>query len=142
MKIIIAGSDSIIAEDLRLMMKNAGYTSILQTTTGEETIEKVKEFEPDIVILDIYLTGKIDGKIVAKEIKKISKSTIMFYSTIRDMQTIQEIQSVTAGSVIDSHKLLFGLDDEKQIISNVEKVMMADVLTKEILKEKLNKNEC
>ena len=123
-------------------MKNAGYTSIMQATTSEETIEKVKEFEPDIVILDIYLKGEIDGKLVAKEIKKISEVTIMFYSTSRDLQTIQDIQSVTDGSVINSHKLLFGLDDEKQIISNVEKVMMADVLTKEILKEKLDKNEC
>ncbi len=142
MKILIAGSEPIIAEDLRLMMKNAGYTSIMQATTSEETIEKVKEFEPDIVILDIYLKGEIDGKLVAKEIKKISEVTIMFYSTPRDLQTIQDIQSVTDGSVINSHKLLFGLDDEKQIISNVEKVMMADVLTKEILKEKLDKNEC
>lgn len=121
-KILIAESEQIIAADLQMMLENAGHTVIATALTGEETIEKVKELKPDIIILDIYLDGEIDGKTAAKKIKEFSDSKIMFYSTSKDKQSIKE------KSTIDSSSLLFNLDEEKQIASNVEKIISNEKL--------------
>ncbi|MCK5051211.1 MAG: response regulator [Candidatus Cloacimonetes bacterium] len=112
-KILIAESEQIIADDLQLMLENSGHTIVATVSTREEAIKKVKMLEPDIVIMNIYLSGKIEGKSTAKQIKKFSKTLIMFYSTCKDTQTINDIQALTDTPVINPNKLLFGLDLEK-----------------------------
>ena len=121
-KILIVESEQIIAVDLQLMLENAGHTIVATATTCEEAIEKVKELKPDIVILDIYLDGEINRKTVTKQIKKISKASVMFYSTCKDIQSIKDVKSVTDDSLADSSRILYNVDEEKQIISNVEKI--------------------
>lgn len=121
-RILIAESEQIIAADLQLMLENAGQTIVATTTTGEETIEKVKELEPDILILDIYLNGKIDGKTAAKKIQELGNTSITLYSTRKDILTITD-------------ELIINQNKNKQIISKVKKVKIADVFTKEIIKK-------
>jgi len=125
-KFIIAESEHLIAADLQIILENAGHKVMAIASSGEETIEKVKEFNPDIVILDIYISGGMDGKSTAKKIQEFSKTSIMFYSTCKDVETIKDIQSINNGSEINLNRLLFGMDEENQIISNVEKVISDD----------------
>jgi len=122
-KILIAESQKIIADDLRMTLRKAGYIVVAIVSTGEEAIEKVQEFEPDIVILDIYLDGEIDGKTAAGKIKEFSKTSIMFYSTCNDAETLQEIKVATEKSTIDASGLLFNHDKDEHIVSNVEKII-------------------
>ena len=122
-RIIIAESENIIVTDLQETLKEAGYTVIATAATGEEAIEKVKELKPDIIILDIYLNGEIDGRTAARKIKEFSDTKIMFYSTCKDMQTMDDIHAVIDQPIINPEKVLFGLEVEKNLISNVEKII-------------------
>ena len=126
-RIIIAENEQIITEDLKKTLEGAGYVVIATASTGEEAIEKVKELKPDIVILDIYLTGETDGKATAEQIKEFSDCKIMFYSTCNDIETLRTIKSVSEESEIDQNGLLFSQDDDIQIASNIDKIVSKNI---------------
>ena len=45
---------------LRKVLKSAGYLTVATTTNPEEAVDLYKEFQPDLVILDLHM-GPIDG---------------------------------------------------------------------------------
>ena len=87
-RILIAESQNVVAIDLRATLLKVGYNVVAIATTGEEAIDKVKELKPDIVILDIYLDGEINGKTAAKQIKIFSKASILLFSTYKEMKKL------------------------------------------------------
>ena len=114
-KILIAESEHIIADDLKLMLENSEYTIVATVSTGEEAIKKVKMLEPDIVIMNIYLSGEIEGKAIAKQIKKFSKASIMFYSTYKDMSAL------TDELEIKQERILFNQNKENKLFQMKKK---------------------
>ena len=56
---------------------------VLYLTNGDKIIEKLLQFEPDIVILDVMLNGTLDGFEIAKLIREENNSPILF-TTSRD----------------------------------------------------------
>ena len=65
--VLIADDDPGIIEVTSLILENANYT-VVTASNVEETIEKIEQHCPDIVLLDIWLAGK-NGAIVAKKLK-------------------------------------------------------------------------
>lgn len=78
----------IVEDDVNLGTTLAGALEmhdfkVLYLTNGDQILEKVQHFEPDIVILDIMLNGTLDGFEIAKLIRKENNSPILF-TTSRD----------------------------------------------------------
>jgi len=78
----------IVEDDVNLGTTLAGALEmhdfkVLYLTNGDQILEKVKHFEPDIVILDVMLNGTLDGFEIAKLIRKENNSPILF-TTSRD----------------------------------------------------------
>lgn len=87
-RILIVESQDIVVLDLQATLLNAGYDVVSSAATGDEAIKKVKELNPDIVILNYYLFGRITGIVTAKQIKKFYKAPIMIYSNYKEMTKI------------------------------------------------------
>jgi CheY-like chemotaxis protein len=67
-KILIIDDDYDILEPLSLILKNEGY--IVETITkGQQTYTKVTEFKPDLILLDILMSGS-DGRTICKKLKQ------------------------------------------------------------------------
>lgn len=78
----------IVEDDVNLGTTLAGALEmhdfkVLYLTNGDQILEKVQHFEPDIVILDVMLNGTLDGFEIAKLIRKENNSPILF-TTSRD----------------------------------------------------------
>src|SRR4030042_2189732 len=74
--------------------------SVDTALSGEEAIMQVKNSKPDIVLLDIKMTG-IDGIIVLKTIKDIDKSImVIMTSVISDEQVIKEAMKLGANGYL------------------------------------------
>lgn len=69
MKTVLAiDDDPDILDALELLLTTAGYQA--QTTTkGEEICQKVHEHNPDLIILDVLLSGN-DGRTICKTLKQ------------------------------------------------------------------------
>jgi len=93
-KILIVESQAIVVLDLQTTLLKAGYDVVANAATGDEALTKVRELNPDIVILNYYLFGRITGIATAKQIKKFCKVPIMIYSNYKEMtKIISELKS-------------------------------------------------
>ncbi len=60
-KILIVEDDFISAEYLKEILLNEGYDVVGIVDNGIEAIEQAKEFNPDIIFVDIMLKGQMSG---------------------------------------------------------------------------------
>jgi len=67
-KILIVEDDSILSKAISAALKEEKF-KITVATDGEEALAKVKEFEPDLILLDLILPKK-SGEDVLEELKK------------------------------------------------------------------------
>lgn len=65
-RIFVADDDPAIVDALQFMLEEAGYN--VDTTVDGETIGKMFEDEPDLLLLDIWMSGQ-DGRDICKALK-------------------------------------------------------------------------
>ena len=71
-KVLVIDDDPDILEAVQMVLSSDGYESE-GTTKGEETFEYVQNHKPDLIILDVLLSGN-DGRNICKALKQ-DKST-------------------------------------------------------------------
>lgn len=65
-KIMIADDDPSILDALKQIFESEGYE--VGTSVNGETFAKIQEFRPDILLLDIWMSG-VDGRDICKKLK-------------------------------------------------------------------------
>ncbi len=60
-KILVVEDEMLIGAKISMLLTNLGYEVTGILPRGEDALVNVEENKPDIIILDIYLKGKIDG---------------------------------------------------------------------------------
>ena len=60
-RIMIVEDEAIIALDIRKRLESLGYFVSSVVDSGEKAIEAVLKIQPDLIIMDIMLKGKING---------------------------------------------------------------------------------
>jgi two-component system, response regulator PdtaR len=93
--VLIAEDEAIIAEDLRLLLRDSGYDVTAVVCTGQEAIERVDEFPPDLLIMDVRLQGNLDGVETAKMIRSSHDMPILYLTAFAD-DALLEKTAVTA----------------------------------------------
>jgi CheY-like chemotaxis protein len=66
-KILIAEDDHSILEVMGIILTDAGY-STLTVDDGNGLIKRIEAYQPDLLLLDIWMGGK-DGGEIAKQLK-------------------------------------------------------------------------
>jgi DNA-binding LytR/AlgR family response regulator len=86
-KILVVEDEMIIGAKLSMQLTALGYEVTGLLARGEEAITHVMENKPDIVLLDIYLKGKLDGIDTAIEIQKKCDIPIIYLTANSDEST-------------------------------------------------------
>jgi DNA-binding NarL/FixJ family response regulator len=85
-----------------ILEENGDLKVVDESSDGLEAIQKSKELQPDLVLLDIQLP-KMNGLDAAHQIRKISPSTkILFLSSYHSPEVMREALKVGAGFVVKS----------------------------------------
>jgi DNA-binding NtrC family response regulator len=87
-KVLIVEDEFIVANDLQLILKQAGYMVTGIAVSAEEAYEHIAKNKPDLVLLDIYLEGKQSGIDIAKKLK--AENIAFVYLSANSNQTILE----------------------------------------------------
>jgi len=66
-KVLAVDDDEDILEALQLCLESNGYEAAI-ITKGEETYKTVDEFKPDLILLDVLLSGR-DGRTICRKLK-------------------------------------------------------------------------
>ncbi len=75
--ILVVDDDPGILEALQALLTYAGYEVV--TDTGETLHEKIQTYQPDLLLLDILLSGQ-DGREITKRLKSQKETTIILLS--------------------------------------------------------------
>jgi DNA-binding response OmpR family regulator len=70
-KVLVIDDDLGILEALKFMLENSGY-EVLTIPRGDDVLQGLCSFLPDIILLDLYLSG-FDGRDIAVQIKGVSE---------------------------------------------------------------------
>lgn len=88
-KIMIVEDDRIIADDIQASLKRLGYTVSAIISFGEEAIERAKEDNPDLVLMDIVLSGQLNGTEAADLIRTLFNIPIVYLTAYADEQVVE-----------------------------------------------------
>ncbi|MBN2461144.1 MAG: HD domain-containing protein [Candidatus Cloacimonetes bacterium] len=89
-KILIVEDENIIAEEIRMNVKQFGYVALGAVNTAEKALITARQEKPDLVIMDIVLSGKMEGTQAAEIMYKEMNIPVIFLTAHADRQTIQK----------------------------------------------------
>lgn len=67
-KVLVVDDDESILDAISMILEDEGYL-VEVIFKGDEVFEKVKVFQPDLILLDVLLSGR-DGREICKALKK------------------------------------------------------------------------
>lgn len=85
---MLVEDELITALDIRRMLEQYGYDITDSIATGAEAVQRVKEINPDLIIMDIRLSDDIDGIEAARRIIQVTNVPIIFLTANTDPSTI------------------------------------------------------
>ena len=94
--ILIVEDEAIVAEDLANKVREMGYVVLAITATGEEAVELARQQRPTLVLMDIQLTGFMDGIAAAEIIQHECKLPVLFLTAHSDTGTVDLAKKVGA----------------------------------------------
>ena len=87
-QILVVEDEAVVAKDLARSLTRLGYNVVARTSTGEEAIRLARLLQPDLVLMDISLRGRLDGVATATEIREGTITPIVFLTAFSDKETV------------------------------------------------------
>lgn len=87
-RILIVEDEVIVAMGLERSLRLFGYEVIGIATSGEEAITIALDKNPDVILMDIHLEGKVDGIEAADEIGKHAKIPVIYLTAYTNDETL------------------------------------------------------
>ena len=93
-KVLIVEDEAIFAMSMRRVLTMLGHEACGVTSTGEEAVELAKRENPDLIIMDVTLKGRMDGIEAAQEIRSGCNVPIIFISGYQEAKLLEQAGSV------------------------------------------------
>jgi two-component system, OmpR family, KDP operon response regulator KdpE len=93
--ILIVDDEPPIQRILRRNLTMSGY-EVLIADNGEQALELVRLYQPDLILLDLWLPGEIDGMSVCVQVRQWSQVPIIVVSARTDEK--QKVQALDKGA--------------------------------------------
>ncbi len=87
--ILIVEDEAIVAADLAGKLGQLGYTVCGTTARGEEALALMRDYRPDLVLMDIRLAGVMDGVAAAEHIRREFDVPVIYLTAHSDSTTLQ-----------------------------------------------------
>jgi DNA-binding NarL/FixJ family response regulator len=87
-RILIADGSDIVRKMLRLLLEShAGWTVCGEAIDGNEALVQARELKPDVVILDLAMSG-MNGLFVSREILKTMPTVAILLHTVNNIPAV------------------------------------------------------
>jgi len=113
-RILVVEDESLLAEDIQERLKNLGYEVAAVAHSGEEALAGVAAAQPDLVLMDIRLKGKMDGIDTARVVRERFNLPVVYLTGEADTATLERAKAT------EPLGYLLKPIDEKRLHSTVE----------------------
>lgn len=130
-KLLVVEDQVIIALDLKNTLENLGYTVIGIAGSGEECLEMISKDKPDLVLMDIMLSGDIDG-ITAATILRAAYDIPVIYLTAHSDENFLKKANLTG-----PYGYIVKPIEEKDLYTSIEIALHRSVLDRDLKKSEI-----
>ncbi len=116
-RIILAENNSALAVDLSSRLQRLGYTVVAVAETGSAAVQKTDELRPDLVLVDMQLTGVFDGIEAADQIRAGFQIPIIYLTDVSDEYSMQRAKAT------DPFGYLFKPFEDRELEITIEMVL-------------------
>ncbi len=113
-RILVVEDESLLAEDIQERLKNLGYEVAAVALSGEEALARVAAAQPDLVLMDIRLKGKMDGIDTARVVRERFNLPVVYLTGEADTATLERAKAT------EPLGYLLKPIEEKRLYSTVE----------------------
>lgn len=91
-RIFILEDEALIADHIAVCLEDLQYEVAGISDNGEEALEMIGSLQPDLCLIDINLSGALDGVDVAQEIRLRFAIPFIFITSNTDSRTLARVQ--------------------------------------------------
>lgn len=125
-RILVVEDEVIVAENIREKCISFGYEVLGIESRGQDALERVIREQPDLVLMDIKLKGKMDGIETAEQIKQQADIPVLYLTSYSDDSTISRARITGPfGYVLKPFR-------DKELYSNIEMALYKHAVEKKL----------
>ena len=87
--VLVVEDEAIVSMDLRYKLESLGYSVPAEIRSGEEAVDAASRLRPDVVLMDIGLSGEMDGIDAAAQIRSNSEVPVVYLTARVDAATLE-----------------------------------------------------
>ena len=92
-RIMVVEDEGIVALDIQSKLEKLGYQVPALVDSGEEAVEAAAEVRPDLILMDIQLSGQMDGVEAARQIRERLSIPVIFLTAFSGEAIVQRAQT-------------------------------------------------
>lgn len=92
-RILIVEDEGILRVGTTLQLMSLGFEVVGHFQTGEEAVDNVVDLNPDLILMDIQLSGEMNGIETVREIQKKIDVPIVYLSAYSSHELIEEAET-------------------------------------------------
>ncbi|NTU85983.1 MAG: response regulator, partial [Chloroflexales bacterium] len=89
MRLLIVEDEAIIARDLATTVESFGHAVVGVVASGAEALALAAEQQPDLVLMDIHLAGRLDGIATARQLQAQRPLPVIYLTAHVDDETMR-----------------------------------------------------
>jgi CheY-like chemotaxis protein len=126
--IFIVEDEAIVAHDIKETLKSLGYRVSGIAKSGAVAIEQVRETQPDLVLMDIHLDGRMDGIETAGQIRSSFDIPVIYLTAHADTELLERAK------ITEPYGYVLKPYDERELHSNIKIALYKHTIDREIKK--------
>jgi PAS domain S-box-containing protein len=87
-RVLIVEDEGLVGCDMADSLTKLGYEVVATCVTGEEALSRFDETRPDLVLLDVHLSGELDGIDTAHRLRQRDPVAIVYVTACADLETV------------------------------------------------------
>jgi len=139
MDILICDDEPLAVERLSRLVSQLGHQVIATAQHGQEALDLVQRYEPDVVLLDIQMP-EMDGLTCAQSLAHFNPTPAIIFCTAYDDHALQAIQSQAKGYLLKP----IAKNELEAVLENVIKLTQAQLThleQKELMEDKAQRQQ-
>jgi len=99
-QVLIVEDDWLQVENLEALLELEGYSLCGNASTGEQAVALAQSKQPQAVLMDVALDGRIDGVETAKRIRQVCRCAVIFLTGRGDRAAVARMREAEPDEIL------------------------------------------